>query len=195
MTRAHAVERIQKAGGTYAREPGPSTAILVAGEASGHLTSSGAISRNMELFRGLKNQGVPIQLIEESEFLKLLGGEDESEDFSRLYTAEQVSRIVEAPLPGGAGVDSQGPAPADPSCQPPGVVRLQGHPDCPQPEPAHRFRRSRLPDIQEPVTDRALAPGWGADHRPAGGLRPGPSCPPAGWELGRADRAAIDGVP
>jgi tetratricopeptide (TPR) repeat protein len=99
MTRAHAVERIQKAGGTYAREPGPSTAILVAGEASGHLTSSGAISRNMELFRGLKNQGVPIQLIEESEFLKLLGGDEESEDFSRLYTAEQVSRIVEAPLP------------------------------------------------------------------------------------------------
>lgn len=99
MTRAQAVERIQKAGGTYAREPGPSTAILVAGEASGHLTSSGAISRNMELFRGLKNHGVPIQLIEESEFLTLLGEEDESEDFSRLYTAEQVSRIVEAPLP------------------------------------------------------------------------------------------------
>jgi tetratricopeptide (TPR) repeat protein len=98
MTRAYAVERIQQAGGAYVREPGVSTSILVAGEASGHLTSSGAISRNMELFRELKNHGVLIELIEESAFLKLLGGEDESEDFSRLYTAEQVSRIVEAPL-------------------------------------------------------------------------------------------------
>jgi tetratricopeptide (TPR) repeat protein len=99
MTRAQAIERIQRAGGTCAREPGSSTAILVAGEASGHLTSSGGISRNMELFRELKNKGVPIQLIEEIEFLKLLGGEEESEDFSRLYTTEQVSRIVAAPLP------------------------------------------------------------------------------------------------
>jgi tetratricopeptide (TPR) repeat protein len=99
MTRASAVERIQQAGGIYVREPGPATSILVAGEASGHLTSTGAISRNMELFRELKNRGVSIELVEESEFLKLLGGEVESEDFSRLYTAEQVSRIVEAPLP------------------------------------------------------------------------------------------------
>ena len=76
MTRTEAIERIETAGGTHAREPGPSTAILVAGEASGHLTSSGAISRNMELFRELKNRGVPIELIEESVFLKLLGAED-----------------------------------------------------------------------------------------------------------------------
>jgi len=99
MTRADAVQRIEQAGAVHVREPGPTTSLLVAGEASGHLTSSGAISRNMELFRQLKNRGVPIELVEESEFLKLLGGQDESEDFSRLYTAEQVSRIVEAPLP------------------------------------------------------------------------------------------------
>ena len=98
MTRAEAVERILKAGGRHAREPGPTTAILVAGNALGHLTSDGGISRNLEVFQALKKQGASIRLVEEQEFLRLLGAEDDREDFSRLYTAEQVSRIVEAPL-------------------------------------------------------------------------------------------------
>ncbi len=98
MTRAEAVERILKAGGRHAREPGPTTAILVAGNALGHLTSDGGISRNLEVFQALKKQGASIRLVEEQEFLRLLGAEDDREDFSKLYTVEQVSRIVEAPL-------------------------------------------------------------------------------------------------
>ncbi|HVO37519.1 MAG TPA: tetratricopeptide repeat protein [Spirochaetia bacterium] len=98
MTRAEAVERIQKAGGRHAKEPGPATDILVAGEASGHLTAAGGISRNLELFRRLKEGGARARLIEEPEFLRMIGADEELEDFSRLYTAAQVSRIVEAPL-------------------------------------------------------------------------------------------------
>ena len=98
MTRAEAIESIIKAGGRHAREPGASTAILVAGNALGHLTADGGISRNMALFQELKKQGADIRLVEEPEFLRLLGADDNLEDFSRLYTSEQVSRIVEAPL-------------------------------------------------------------------------------------------------
>jgi len=98
MTRAEAVDRIQRAGVRYAREPGPSTDILVAGSAQGHLTASGEISRNMELFQELKKNGAEIRVVDELEFLGLLGSTDDLEDFSRLYTAEQVSRIVESPL-------------------------------------------------------------------------------------------------
>ncbi len=99
MTRAEAIERILKAGGRHVREPGPSTAILVGGNALGHLTADGGISRTMALFRELKRAGAPIRLVEEPEFLGMLGASEDLEDFSRLYTVEQVSRIVEAPLP------------------------------------------------------------------------------------------------
>ncbi|HUI70045.1 MAG TPA: tetratricopeptide repeat protein [Spirochaetia bacterium] len=99
MTRAEAIDRIHEAGGKHAREPGPSTSILVAGNAQGHLTADGEISHTMAVFRELKKTGAGIRLVDEIEFLRLLGAEDDLEDFSRLYTAEQVSRIVEAPLP------------------------------------------------------------------------------------------------
>jgi len=97
MTRAEAIERIQRAGGRHSREPGPSTDILVAGGAQGHLTADGGISRNMAIFQELKKAGAGIRLVEESEFLRLLGANEDLEDFSRLYTVAQVSRIVEAP--------------------------------------------------------------------------------------------------
>jgi tetratricopeptide (TPR) repeat protein len=98
MTRSEAIERIQKAGGRHAREPGPATSILVAGSAHGHLTADGGISRTMALFQELKSGGAGIRLVDEIEFLSLLGAKDDLEDFSRLYTGEQVSRIVEVPL-------------------------------------------------------------------------------------------------
>ncbi len=98
MSRAQAEQRIVQAGGRPVREPGPATAILVAGNAQGHLDAQGEIARNLARFRQLKQQNAVIQLLEEPEFLRLLGAQDELEDFSRLYTAEQVSRIAGAPL-------------------------------------------------------------------------------------------------
>jgi tetratricopeptide (TPR) repeat protein len=98
MTRPEAVERILAAGGRHVREPGPSTAMVVAGEGSGHLTSDGRITRSMEVFRQLKKDGSFIRLVAEPEFLTLLGADGDLEDFTRLYTAAQVSRIAEVPL-------------------------------------------------------------------------------------------------
>lgn len=98
MSRTQAVQRILRAGGRPVREPGPATAILVAGNAMGHLTPEGKVDRNLARFRQLKQENAAIRLVEEPEFLRLLGAQDELEDFSRLYTAEQVSSIAGAPL-------------------------------------------------------------------------------------------------
>lgn len=98
MTRGEAVDRVLRAGARHAPEPGPSTSLLVAGNPLGHLRPDGSVSRNMLRFRSLKEQGAGPRLVEEPEFLDLLGAKAEREDFSRLYTAEQVSRIAEVPL-------------------------------------------------------------------------------------------------
>jgi tetratricopeptide (TPR) repeat protein len=97
MKRAEAIRRIVAAGGRHVDVPGASTSLLVAGQA-GPLTAAGAVTRNMLRFRDLKQNGASIRLIEETEFLRLLGAAEELSDFSRLYTAEQVSRIIETPL-------------------------------------------------------------------------------------------------
>ena len=97
MKRAEAVRRITEGGGRHVDVPGSSTALLVAGQA-GHLTSSGRVTRNLLRFRDLKQNGSPIRLIDEMEFLRLLGAIEELDDLSRLYTAAQVSRIIETPL-------------------------------------------------------------------------------------------------
>ncbi len=89
MKRAEAIRRITEAGGLHVDIPGNSTALLVAGQA-GHLTPSGSVTRNLLRFRDLKQNGSPIRLIDEIEFLKLLGARDELSDFSRLYTLVQV---------------------------------------------------------------------------------------------------------
>ncbi len=98
MKRAEAIRRIIDAGGRHVDAPGAGTALLVAGQA-GHLTAAGGVTRNMLRFRDLKQDGAPIRLIEETEFLRILGAADELSDFSRLYTAAQVSRIIDTPLP------------------------------------------------------------------------------------------------
>ncbi|HET6450767.1 MAG TPA: tetratricopeptide repeat protein [Spirochaetia bacterium] len=98
MTRGEAVDRVVRAGGRPAPEPGPGTSLLVAGSQLGTLAPDGSMSPAAARFRSLKEHGAGVRLVAEPEFLDLLGAKTEREDFSRLYTAEQVSRIVEVPV-------------------------------------------------------------------------------------------------
>ncbi len=98
MTRMEAIDRIAGAGGRYVRTPGASTQVLVVGQAQGPLSGDGGLTENLARCRELTTKGARIRLIEEPEFLRALGAEEELEDFTRLYTVEQVSRIVGAPL-------------------------------------------------------------------------------------------------
>ena len=99
LTRAEAAERVRRAGGVVVPEPGDRTGLLVAGNARGHLTDDGGLPRNILLFDRLKQRGAPIRLVEEPELLRMVGAKGDLADFSRLYTAEQVSRIADTPLP------------------------------------------------------------------------------------------------
>jgi len=99
LTRPEAAERVRRAGGRVVPEPRDGTGLLVAGNASGHLTDDGGVPRNILLFDRLKRRGAPIRLVEEPELLRMVGAQDDLADFSRLYTAEQVSRIADTPLP------------------------------------------------------------------------------------------------
>ena len=94
MPRVRAEERLQGAGARPARDPGPSTDLLVAGEGAGHLTTEGAVSRGLILFQKLKSSGSRIRLVGEADLLRLLGADDEITDLARLYTTAQVSRIA-----------------------------------------------------------------------------------------------------
>jgi tetratricopeptide (TPR) repeat protein len=98
MPRAEAAERVTRAGGRHVDSPGPSTAILVTGQTLGQIGSGGRVAAKLLRYRDLKEGGAPIRLVEETDFLRMLGADEELADFSRLYTAAQVSRIVEAPL-------------------------------------------------------------------------------------------------
>ncbi len=85
LTRPEAVERILNSGGRHAKEPGERTSILVAGNVTGHLTDDGGIPRNIVLFDRLKHRGAPIRLVEEPDFLRMVGGtQADLADFSRL---------------------------------------------------------------------------------------------------------------
>jgi len=99
LTRPEAEDRVRRAGGVVVPEPRDRTGLLVAGNASGHLTNDGGIPRNILLFDRLKQRGAPIRLVEEPELLRMVGAKEDLADFSRLYTAEQVSRIADTPLP------------------------------------------------------------------------------------------------
>ncbi len=98
MTRSDVIGRITGTGGRYVRVPAESTHLLVAGRAHGPLKPDGSVPDNLVRFNDLKEKGADVQLVDEPEFLGLIGAEEEREDFTRLYTADQVSRIVEAPL-------------------------------------------------------------------------------------------------
>ncbi len=98
MTRAEAIERLARAGARCVRAPAETTDLLVAGQGRGPLLEDGALAGNLARFRELKERGASIRLIEETELLRLLGAPEEIEDFTRLYTTGQVSRIVDAPL-------------------------------------------------------------------------------------------------
>lgn len=95
MTRADAIERLERAGARCVRAPGESTDLLVVGQARGPLREDGGLTANLARFRELKERGLGIRLVEETDLLRLLGDEQDLEDLTRLYTTAQVSRIVD----------------------------------------------------------------------------------------------------
>lgn len=97
MSREEAVELLARAGARYVREPGPATDLLVLGRSGPPLGEDGRLTRSLRAARELAAGGSGIEIVQEDELLVRLGLEDRQVDLHRLYTAEQLGRILGIP--------------------------------------------------------------------------------------------------
>jgi tetratricopeptide (TPR) repeat protein len=95
MTREEAVQQIEHAGGVYCDEADAATTLLVVGEGVGALDDDGRPTKKLEAVLALWKRGASIQILSETEFLERLGLE---ERLHRMYTTEQLARILRVPV-------------------------------------------------------------------------------------------------
>ena len=95
MRREQAVERIERVGGIFVRRVGADTDHLVVGQEGWPLRRDGRPTRSLRAAEDLRDRGYDIQILSEAQFLELLG--EDGEGGQRLYTSEQLSRILGVP--------------------------------------------------------------------------------------------------
>lgn len=99
MDREEAIQRIASSGGRFVAMPDDRTAVIVVGQYGPPLSHTGAPTAALTRARDLADAGLEIEFLPESEFLVRIGATELVEDFSRLYTAEQVARMLLVPAP------------------------------------------------------------------------------------------------
>ena len=97
MRRDEATRRVAEAGGSYAQTPTETTQVLVVGQDGPPLGEDGRPTRHLRRARELRDAGHPIRIVPEAEFLDLLGLAERRSDLARLYTTEQLARILGIP--------------------------------------------------------------------------------------------------
>lgn len=97
MTREEAVRLIEHAGGRYVAIPGADTHWLVVGIEGWPLRRDGKPTRSLERAHELERDGHSIRVLGEPEFLAAAGRPERGEDLTRLYTTEQLGRILDVP--------------------------------------------------------------------------------------------------
>jgi tetratricopeptide (TPR) repeat protein len=93
MSREQALTFLEMVGAFHDRAPLDGTDYLVVGEASRLLTEEGHPSASLSTARALRESGAAIGILSETQFLALLG----LEELLRLYTTQQLSRILKVP--------------------------------------------------------------------------------------------------
>lgn len=97
MSREEARERIAACGGIYDPVPRADTDVLVVGQGGPALGDDGKLTHSLQIARTLQSEGAPIRIVAEQEFLQSIGLEERCDDFHRLYTTEQLQRILDVP--------------------------------------------------------------------------------------------------
>ncbi|MCA8956696.1 MAG: tetratricopeptide repeat protein [Planctomycetes bacterium] len=97
MSRDEAIRAIEQQGGTYVASPRPSTGLLVVGSDGPPLRRDGRPTRSLVRARELCRRGAELVIVDEPEFVARLGLGDRGEDLRRLYTVEQLGRILSMP--------------------------------------------------------------------------------------------------
>lgn len=96
MTREQARERIEAAGAIYSDPVTPETHLLVVGRGGPPLDEEGRLTAKLRLARELAEAGGEIHIEGEEVLVAMLTGDHEL-DLDRLYTTDQLGRILEIP--------------------------------------------------------------------------------------------------
>ena len=96
LLREDAIALVEQFGGTYEATPSPDTDYLVVGEIGWPLKGDGRLTHHLEQAHSLRAQGAAIEVLSETEFLTLIG-EKVVGDLGRLYTKQQIGRILDVP--------------------------------------------------------------------------------------------------
>jgi len=96
LLRDEAIELVERLGGTYDPTPSHETDYLVVGEVGWPLKADGRLTHHLEESHRLRADGADVAVISETEFLTLIG-EQVVGSLGRLYTKQQLGRILEVP--------------------------------------------------------------------------------------------------
>ena len=98
MTRTAAVKAIAAAGGRFVAEPDETTTILVVGAGGAPLGVDGRWTRSLARARALQASGCALRILGEEQWLDLLELDQHRGELQRLYTTEQLARILSVPV-------------------------------------------------------------------------------------------------
>lgn len=94
MTHAHAADLVAKHGGAAAEHVSRQTTMLVIGEEGWPLEDNGQPSVKLQQALRWQAAGAQMQLVQESEWLALLGLAEKREEIHRLYTPAMLSTVL-----------------------------------------------------------------------------------------------------
>jgi tetratricopeptide (TPR) repeat protein len=94
MPRPKAVALIEQLGGHYSPEVTPQTTLLVMGLEGWPLRRDGRLTKSLQAAQQLQREGESIRIISEAEFMGMVGLGERQDGVRRLFTTEQVCRIL-----------------------------------------------------------------------------------------------------
>jgi tetratricopeptide (TPR) repeat protein len=95
MTHAHAAALAERHGGAAAEHVSRQTTMLVVGEEGWPLEDDGRPSVKLQQVEKLQREGVDIRIVNESDWLLLLGLAEHREEIRRLYTPAMLSQLLD----------------------------------------------------------------------------------------------------
>jgi len=98
LTHEEAIEHLERAGATYVSTPTLRTTIVVLGRGGPPLEENGEIAAVLRETNAIQEGGRRIRVVPEEEFLDLLRLEERRATLHRLYTVEQLARILDVPV-------------------------------------------------------------------------------------------------
>ena len=98
MTHRQAMSLVEQHGGSAGQNVSQQTTLMVIGEEGWPLEADGRISTKLEQARLLFDQGKPLRILSESEWLRLMAVEPQERKQQQLYTPAMLSQILNIPV-------------------------------------------------------------------------------------------------